>query len=796
MKIRLRVRSAACGLVLLAAAVAPAAEQSWIRVNQVGYLPDDPKIAVLSSDVPLSGEYSIGDHRASIGPDQGAWGPFAHNYRLDFSSVRSPGRYRIKFGDVTSPEFAIGERAYDGVPDKLLEFMQLQRCGENPITGKKCHQEDGYDTTSGEMVDLVGGWHDAGDRLKHMITTTYCVAALFLADANDEARHGAALVKKLHPAPEVLYVQIGDDRDHMPPNTLWHDDQSDYGRGPGGPRAAWRATGAPEGPKYQNKSSGLANLAGRSAAAMVLAGDLEAAKSLYKLAQAKPGVAMSVPVRAPYYYGESSCFDDLEWAATELHLATGEKQYLDYAIRYADQAGDNPWMGADKHGHYEFFPYVNLAHWRLYPHVDGETQKRLAGYYRAGLERIQQRAEQNPYRLGTPLVWCSTNDVVALATQARLYELMTGDTTYRPLAAEARDWIFGRNPWGVSMVIGVPENGRHASRPHHLFYKLANHLPVGGLVDGPVSKAINDSLKFDTFSDPELEHFQSDVAVYHDQFADFSTNEPIIDGTVSLLLLLHVWEPQAAVVREPHGAIIRGDTSKKQLALVFTGDSYANGATPILDVLRERGVKAGFFLTGNFLRNPEFRPAIERMRDEGHYIGPHSDSHPLYCDWTVRDKSLVSRQAFTEDLNANLAALRTVGALAATEQPLFIPPYEWYNREQAAWCKELGVKLINFTPGSGSNRDYAPEGDRAFVSSTRLRDDILAYEQRDEHGLNGFILLLHVGAQREDLFHTQLGSLCDELRDRGYEFVRVDRLLGHSVQSGLAKNNDRPAPLP
>ncbi|MGD9633379.1 MAG: polysaccharide deacetylase family protein, partial [Pirellulales bacterium] len=367
---------------------------------------------------------------------------------------------------------------------------------------------------------------------------------------------------------------------------------------------------------------------------------------------------------------------------------------------------------------------------------------------------------------------------------------------YRPLAAEARDWIFGRNPWGVSMVIGVPENGRHASRPHHLFYKLANHLPVGGLVDGPVSKAINDSLKFDTFSDPELEHFQSDVAVYHDQFADFSTNEPIIDGTVSLLLLLHVWEPQAAVVREPHGAIIRGDTSKKQLALVFTGDSYANGATPILDVLRERGVKAGFFLTGNFLRNPEFRPAIERMRDEGHYIGPHSDSHPLYCDWTVRDKSLVSRQAFTEDLNANLAALRTVGALAATEQPLFIPPYEWYNREQAAWCKELGVKLINFTPGSGSNRDYAPEGDRAFVSSTRLRDDILAYEQRDEHGLNGFILLLHVGAQREDLFHTQLGSLCDELRDRGYEFVRVDRLLGHSVQSGLAKNNDRPAPLP
>lgn len=784
-----------CSLLSLVAAVAFAGERSWIRVNQVGYLPDDPKIAILSSDVPLSGEFTVGDHAANIGLDQGAWGPFAHNYRLVFSCLRVPGRYRVRFDDVESPEFVIGERAYEGVAEKLVQFMRLQRCGENPDTGKKCHQEDGFDTTTGEMVDLVGGWHDAGDRLKHMITTTYCVAALFLAEAIDEARHGAALVKKLHPSPDVLYVQMGDDRDHLPPNTLWHDDKSDYGRGPGGPRAAWRATGEPEGPKYKNKSTGLANLAGRSVAALVLAGDLEAAKSFYKLAQAKPGVAMSVPVRAPYYYGESSYFDDLEWAATELYIATGKKQYLDDAIRYADQAGDNPWMGADHHGHYEFFPYVNLAHWRLYPHVDEEIQARLAAYYRAGLERIRQRAENNPYRLGTPLVWCSTNDVVALATQARLYELMTCDTTYRPLAAEARDWIFGRNPWGVSMVIGVPENGRHASRPHHLFYKLANHLPVGGLVDGPVSKEINDSLKFDTFSDPELEHFQSDVAVYHDQFADFSTNEPIIDGTVSLLLLLHVWEPQPRVIREPQGALIRGDTSKKQLALVFTGDRYANSATPILTVLRDRDIQAGFFLTGKFLRNAEFQSALERMRAEGHYIGPHSDQHQLYCDWKDRDKSLVTQQEFADDLTANLTALRAIGALSVGEKPLFIPPYEWYNREQARWCEELGVTLINFTPGSGSNRDYAPEGDRAFVPAAQLRDDILAYEQLDEHGLNGFILLLHLGAQRQDLFHSQLGTLCDKLCKRGYEFVRVDRMLVNN-QSGLAKNSDCPAPLP
>ncbi|MBX3426840.1 MAG: glycoside hydrolase family 9 protein [Pirellulales bacterium] len=526
-----------CAATLVAGA---AAGEAWIRVNNVGYLSGDPKIAVLSSDDPCAGEFLVGEFAAPIGPDQGAWGPFAHNYRLDFSAWRTPGRWRVRAAGVESPEFAVGDDAYAHAAGKLMEFMRLQRCGDNPLQ-PKCHQHDAFDADTGETFDLVGGWHDAGDRLKHMLTTTYCVAALFLADEEDEARHGAALVKKLHPRENVLFVQIGDDRDHMPPNTLWHDDQSDYGRGPGGPRAAWRATGRPEGPQHKNKSSGLANLAGRCAAALALAGDVDAARTLYELAKSRPGTAMSVPVRAPYYYSEVTYHDDLEWGATELYLATGETKYRDEALAHARQAGVNPAMGCDAHGHYEFFPYANLAHWRLGLVAGPEVRRELAEFYRQGLERVRVKAEANPYRLGTPLAWCSTNDVVAAATEAVLYERLTGDRTYRALAAEARDWIFGRNPWGVSFVIGVPENGRHASRPHHLFYKLADHLPVGGLVDGPVTKAINDALKFEPFEDDELARFQSETAVYHDVFADFSTNEPIIDGTVSLALLLHVW---------------------------------------------------------------------------------------------------------------------------------------------------------------------------------------------------------------------------------------------------------------
>ena len=91
--------------------------------------------------------------------------------------------------------------------------------------------------------------------------------------------------------------------------------------------------------------------------------------------------------------------------------------------------------------------------------------------------------------------------------------------------------------------------------------------------------------------------------------------------------------------------------------------------------------------------------------------------------------------------------------------------------------RPMGVLLFNFTPGSGSNRDWAPEDHKSFAPSTKVKDDILAYEQKDPHGLSGFLLLLHLGSQRKDKMHVQLAPLLDELTKRGYAFVRVDQML-------------------
>jgi len=89
--------------------------------------------------------------------------------------------------------------------------------------------------------------------------------------------------------------------------------------------------------------------------------------------------------------------------------------------------------------------------------------------------------------------------------------------------------------------------------------------------------------------------------------------------------------------------------------------------------------------------------------------------------WEDRKKTLVTREEFRADLQKNIDDLRKLGALQDPSKPVyFIPPYEWYNEDQSRWSKEMGVLLFNFTPGSGSNRDWAPESEKSFVRRKKL----------------------------------------------------------------------------
>ena len=226
------------------------------------------------------------------------------------------------------------------------------------------------------------------------------------------------------------------------------------------------------------------------------------------------------------------------------------------------------------------------------------------------------------------------------------------------------------------------------------------------------------------------------------------------------------------------GAIVRGDTSLKELSLVFTGDKYADGGKHILSVLRKHKVHGSFFLTGNFYRNPKFKNLIQTIRSDGHYLGAHSDKHLLYCDWGKRDSLLVTKEQFKKDLINNYKILEDFG-ISKKDAPFFLPPYEWYNDTISSWTKSLGLQLINITYGTYSHADYTTPNMPNYKNSKVIYDSITNFEKEHTNGLNGFILLIHIGTsnERTDKFYNHSGYLITELKSLGYQFKRIDELL-------------------
>jgi hypothetical protein len=569
----------------------------YLRANQIGYLPDDAKIAIAFSHRPVEKQQleiiDAGTGKrvggpAKLGANAGAWGNFACHYRLDFSAFNKTGRFKLRLAGTAfeSLPFNIGPGAYNEHHELLLAYMRQQRCGYNPFLDQVCHQKDGR-TMYGPMpdstyIDASGGWHDAGDYLRYLLTSSNATARLLFSyrenrgkfrddfdalgqtgsngipDILDEARWGLDWMLKMHPAPDQLFHQVADDRDH----TGWdlpHEDTSDYGWGPGSYRVVYYATGKPQGlGQYQNTSTGIANLAGRYAAAMAMAaqiwnddfGDknfaaccLKAAKEAYAMGKKQPGAQEGTPCRQPYRYYESTWADDMEWGAAELFRATGEKNYLDDAKIFARQIGATSWMGADTARHYEFYPFANLGHYALHSVVDRAFQDTLAGYYRENLEKMQARADKNPYHIAVPFIWCSNNLVVNFITHGLLYEKMAGDSRYRQLVTEHRDWLLGRNPWGISAFVGIPSEGGNTPQfPHSVIFDKTKRQITGGLNDGPVYGSIFKSLRgIRLLRDDPYAEFQSDLVVYHDDLGDYSTNEPTMDGTADAVFFMAWW---------------------------------------------------------------------------------------------------------------------------------------------------------------------------------------------------------------------------------------------------------------
>ena len=241
--------------------------QSVIRINQLGYTEQGVKVAVFGSKTPTTVKtWQLIDAQTkriatsgSAGKAFGAYGPFQQSYRLNFSKFTKPGKYYLQAGGAKSPEFIISNLAYNGAADFCLRYMRQQRTGFNPYLKDSCHNADGYvlygknagiqDST---YFDVVGGWHDASDYLQYSTTSANATYHLLMAyrdfpqvftdhykenglagnnkipDVLDEANWGLKWLLKMFPAPNIMFNQIADDRDHI--NMRMPKQDTQYGR--------------------------------------------------------------------------------------------------------------------------------------------------------------------------------------------------------------------------------------------------------------------------------------------------------------------------------------------------------------------------------------------------------------------------------------------------------------------------------------------------------------------------------------------------------------------------------------
>src|SRR5258706_6132736 len=517
-----------------------------------------------------------------------------------------------------------------------------------------------------------------------------------MADVLDEAKWGLDWLLKMHPRPDWMFNQIADDRDHMGMRIPKED--SFYGRGY--ERPVYFLSGEPQQKgKFMNSTTGVSFTADKSASVFRFAhhlyhtdslfkrhgrmgGYYDKAMGAYELAVRKPGVSQTASIRSPYIYAEDNWTDDMELAATSIHTMLsddkgtgGHGSFLVSAVTYAKKEKITPWLGNNTAKHYQWYPFINLGHYELAKQLktkkNGPAQEAgyykefvngfwknadtIIGYYREGIDRVWRKARQNAFYRGIPFIWCSNNLTTSFAIQCYWYRQLTGDKIFSELEQANIDWLFGCNPWGTSMVYGLPSWGDTPVDPHSAFTHLKNYPIDGGLVDGPVYGSIYKNLIGITLYRPdEYSAFQSDLAVYHDDYGDYSTNEPTMDGTASLIYLLAAKEnplqSRSIVTSSPrkgeaygeslkknfsysHGAITRGDSTQKRIALVFTGHEFAEGGSFIANALQKEKIKASFFFTGDFYRNDHFKKMIRELKLNGNYLGPHSDKHLLYCDW-------------------------------------------------------------------------------------------------------------------------------------------------------------------
>ena len=193
-----------------------------------------------------------------------------------------------------------------------------------------------------------------------------------------------------------------------------------------------------------------------------------------------------------------------------------------------------------------------------------------------------------------------------------------------------------------------------------------------------------------------------------------------------------------------------GNAEEKIIYLTFDA-GYENGYTSkILDILKEKGVTAAFFVTGHYIDSaPDL---VKRMADEGHFV----------CNHTVNHKDLseeTSLSVFEKEIDGLAEKFKT---LTGKDMPKYLrPPAGRYSESMLKIVTDMGYVPVFW---SFAYKDWLTDAQPGEAESIAL---IISRTHPGE------IALLHATSSTNAAI---LGDLIDAWRAEGYTFKNLDEL--------------------